>query len=371
MQDIKAERNVGIELLRIIAMGMIVLFHITGYYWKTSEFSSAYVLNEYLRLSLICCVNIFGMISGWVLSRSQIHIAKLLELWFQCLFYSITILICFKVISHQPPKMTDMFYFVPVLSGCWWYITAYFGIILFIPLLNSAFTFLPIKSQIYIGIGFFLLYSIGSCICLRADVFNLRFGYCAFWLLCCYVFGAILRSLSEKYGPIRMRPLLAGMLIIQFFYIIPVLWKLLELPLWKGINAVNGNYISPLAIIQAAFFLLLFAQLKISNNHIKAIVMFLSPLALGVYLIHVHPCLFEVFCKEGGLLGNISIPGYLWETFFVLFLIYFGCSFIDLGRKKLFEIIKIKVLSRKMEDLIVTSLAMPVLIVKNIFIEKQ
>jgi surface polysaccharide O-acyltransferase-like enzyme len=92
----------------------------------------------------------------------------------------------------------------------------------------------------------------------------------------------------------------------------------------------------------AIFLLLFFANLKISNFW-KRIIGCLSPMAFGVYLIHIHPLvLFGIF--KDGFTEYASLPWVL-EILAVLGMaavIYLICSLIDFIRLQIFKALHIR-----------------------------
>ena len=105
-------------------------------------------------------------------------------------------------------------------------------------------------------------------------------------------------------------------------------------------NIVNN--ISPSILILSIFMLKIFASIQVNNIHFIKIIEFLTPLTFGVYLIHVHKCIYNILIKD--LFVWISdAPIYLlWEYILISALcIFIICILIDYMRFKLFRFLHI------------------------------
>ncbi len=82
----------GIDLLRLIAMFMITVLHCVNQFsslLKSNTLLEGKILAYALESICYCGVDCFALISGYLLIYSQVKLAKLFNLWFTCIFYSI------------------------------------------------------------------------------------------------------------------------------------------------------------------------------------------------------------------------------------------------------------------------------------------
>lgn len=95
------ERNSNIELLRIIAMLLIVMHHFSVHGLGKEL---PYCLNRYIAGTTILGgkfgVAIFVLISGYYMCRSRFTVKKLLKIWGQVAFYSLSIFTAFFLMNR-------------------------------------------------------------------------------------------------------------------------------------------------------------------------------------------------------------------------------------------------------------------------------
>ena len=81
-----------------------------------------------------CAVDCFGLISG-IVGYKKYKFSNLIYIWINTSFYSSIISLYLYYINRMNCKNLILSFF-PILINRHWYITAYFGLYLFIPLLN-------------------------------------------------------------------------------------------------------------------------------------------------------------------------------------------------------------------------------------------
>ncbi len=136
-------RQSNIELLRIIAMFMIVIYHFsyhTGFDFKNDEYlliNRLFV--DYLGFFGKASVNIFVLITGYFLSeKTDIKLSKALKLWLQVFFYSIILYAASVILLGDSFSYTNLlFSLLPVSSGEWWYASNYIVLFLLSPFINK------------------------------------------------------------------------------------------------------------------------------------------------------------------------------------------------------------------------------------------
>ena len=138
----KRPRNSAFDILRLAAMLMVTLLHITGHGLRDVQiepFSGAYWIPLILNTFSLVAVNCFVLISGHFLSSQNSSPKKLALLWLQVWTYSVMVyvILClipgFDVHFRLSTLVECMF---PLLSNQYWFFTCYFLLYLIAPALN-------------------------------------------------------------------------------------------------------------------------------------------------------------------------------------------------------------------------------------------
>ena len=190
------ERNYGIDFLRILSMFMAVVLHVLGQGGildTAAPGSTNYWVAWLLEALMYCAVDCFALISGYVLSVTKTKISSVVSLWFQTLFYSVLITVLFFLFFHDASisKTDILISCFPIITKHYWYISAYLGMYILVPILNVAL--LNVKKQtleiVFIG----MLFVFGG-FSLKFDPFNLGEGCSVLWLSLLYLLGGYLRK---------------------------------------------------------------------------------------------------------------------------------------------------------------------------------
>ena len=196
-QNQQTQRNIGVELARIIAMYFIINLHILyhgGPLFNSKILSQENNLYIFFATLFDSGVNIFGMISGFVGYRSH-KFGNLLHLLIQTSFYNYGIAYYFSKTRPEyrvDPNKNHFIY--PAFIIDYWYFTAYFIMYFLLPLINSGINSMDKRKY---GIFNFVVFLFFTCfyqirhysIVLRHDLFQLNNGYSYIWLLILYFFG--------------------------------------------------------------------------------------------------------------------------------------------------------------------------------------
>ena len=345
---VKKERNPGIELLRIIDMYAIIIHHILHHGKLLSKYSK---YQELHFINILCFFHIcvFGLISGIVGNKTHKY-SNLLYLWFYVLFYSVGINIIYKLYYPNLVKNYETFnWFFPIIFLKYWYITAYFGMYLFLPIINKGLSIIN-KSELKIIvlslIGIFIIWRDFNHF--KGDPFQFNSGYSVIGLLLLYIIGAYL----GKYIIIKKTNIFIH--IIYLIIYICSSYLCYYLFIYKGIKAKLIYMIklkqlfslrinSLLMIIQGISLTLIFSRINYNKFLIK-IFCFLGPLTFGVYLIHSHPYIYTIEFQKIFQNYPINIP--LKTLIFLVLLkgikIYALCLIIDYFRNLIFKFLKIR-----------------------------
>lgn len=340
-------RNAGIDLLRIVSMCMIIVIHMNGY-GKASEmidaFSLKYFCSQVLVFFVACSVNAYAMISGYVgctKATSGNSVRKFLKLWFCVLFYSVSLMLLFKIMYPEQISGRQMLESAfPAMSMQYWYFTYYIPVLFLMPYLNI---FIAKMDIIFMRKLISLLFFLFSIIpwAFQTDWFGLDGGFSAWWLIILYLFGAWIQketeetdSLFAKCKKSQLLFVLAGLILIQI---------LLRYALDKvgvAIGAESGlmhdfcSYTSPFIVAEAGVLLLLFAKLEISQAKSSAIISQVGAASFGVYLIHDNQFVRQYIMMDRFVrVGQLNPIAYVFAMLGCAVGIYACCATVELLRK--------------------------------------
>ena len=158
-------RNLGIELFRIVCMLLIIAFHMSDH-GVISINSSMPITGNWLTLALARLGGAIGncafvIIGGYLLCMKEFDSRRVIKLWLQTLFYSIICgLIAFKIGVIDVSVKSIIMMLLPITYNEYWFISSYLILMLLVPFLNPL---LKGMSRNHILL-FIFLYTIGSYI---------------------------------------------------------------------------------------------------------------------------------------------------------------------------------------------------------------
>ena len=312
-------RNSNIELLRIVAMFMVLMLHVN--FWSIGYPSSKDCITAPMptffriafELACIIAVNLFVFISGWFSIKASVKgICKFL---FQC-FFILTLTYCIGLglgyASLTFIQIAELFF------AHAWFVIAFLFLYILSPLINTFCNTHSEKALRYFIIAFYLLQTfygnIAGVIKYTSD------GYSPFSFIGVYVVARYMRLYGKKwykYGPAIY--IVSTLLLIVLYQIS----LYLEIP-----NLGNQllKYTCPLNITACIGLVTWIANLQPRYNKI---VNFIASSAFAVYLCHI--CLDWTSKKYAGISHNIynqfSGISYL-AVIFVFMLAVFSASIL-------------------------------------------
>lgn len=359
------KRQANFELLRIVAMYMVVIMHYlnqtVGSMFFDGGLSGLRPAAIVLDALCIVAVNVYVLLSGYFLSAAAFSWRRVVRIIAQTLFYTMLIPLLLAAFSVLPASEVFSIYHIwnsifPVQSGHYWFITAYVVMVLFSPALNAALEKLDRKELRWMLAALLLFFCVGksfSPIQFSTD----RYGYDFGWFLVLYLIGGYLR----KYGPEFMTTAARGWAV----YLGSVLGiAALELCLVGPGGRVEGlryyasvpfHYNFLLCLTGALGLFCAFSHIRIKEGKAAAFVRRVSPAMLGVYLIHEQAdAAGRWFGWVNGLTGRLGsafaqtmeggtcvtpVPRYLLLLLLQVTLVFAVCTVLDLLRGRLFTVL--------------------------------
>ena len=350
----KTVRNHGIDFIRIIAMYGIVINHII-YIKKTFNKYKKYKELKIFHILLFWHNNGFAFISGFI-GYKKYKYSNLFYLWMCVFFYSV--IIHFIYLKYKPQYVTnDNLYYnlFPIIFKRYWFFTSYFGMYLFLPVLNKGISYLN-KSELKICfISIIIIFVFWHDIMNhKNDIFNTNKGYSVLWLMIFYITGAYFGKYEIKfYKTKKIYFLFINFLIyilISFIYYIIFNYNMNKLTenfkitiIKKLKELFTENYDSNLKVIQSISLILFLLQINY-NKYLGKFISFIGTLTFGVYLIHNNKCiekdiLNNLFDNDQNNISILSVYRLFISKGLLVFII---CMIIDYLRYLLFNLLKIR-----------------------------
>ena len=294
----KAARLANMELLRVLAMMLVIVLHFLGKGGAltplTEKTISAAGWTAWILESLaIVAVNVYMLISGYFLVESTFKGKRLAGLVLQVLFYSVGIYLigaAAGLVSGEGFSVYDTFQiFLPVAKNHYWFMTAYIYMYLFSPLLAAGVKKLS-KRQFQVVLGLLLFW-----FCFLKSVMPIRLetdgkGYDCLWYLCVFLAAAYIRLYGLKLCKGKLRCLLlylaccAG--VFGEAFVLRLIW--LRTGRLSDMLQISCEYNHVLVFAGAVALFCLFLQLRVGEGWFSKAVCAVAPLTLGVYLLHEH-----------------------------------------------------------------------------------
>lgn len=191
-------RQSNMELLRIVAMFLIVLFHCS--FKSGFDFSSFTVTNVAIKTLWMggeLGVNLFMLVSGYFLINGKYKGNKLISLIVQVLFYwAVTVIAALQLgLLDIPNKRSAVLLLFPILTNQYWFVTAYIIIYIFTPWFNPFLKSLTKEAFLKLILVALVLWSfiptgLGA---LNGQVEGTLYYSRLLWLGLIYVIGAYLK----------------------------------------------------------------------------------------------------------------------------------------------------------------------------------
>lgn len=342
MENIKTEmvtkRNSSFELLRIIAMLMIISHHFSlwgqGMAADFSEGINRYVAQIYFVGGCLG-VDIFWIIMGYFMSQSKFKIEKVIKIDFAMIFYSvIAVLICVFALKQNITVEDWVKAFFPLSTESHWFMTFYVAVYFLSPLFNRAIKNLEKKQfTVIVAVMFFI-------VCVTPILFlPLRlshFNHYSLIPIYGYFIGAYLRKYPVKFMdnvPVALSVFVTCLVILSCASILGA--KYPDNHLLHALKDMLVTHSTVVMIICAVSAVMLFKNIKLGKVNAINII---SQTTFGIYIIHELPLLRGVIWGQVFKTQNmVHEPMFILNSLRIIFTLFIGCGIIETVRIYLIE----------------------------------
>lgn len=295
------KRNLSLDLLKIICMAMVVVHHVNLFGMdmeKVSLFSGVYVFRNISESFCVVAVNCFVLCTGYFLSTKEVRYKRLISLWVQVATYSTVIYIILSVFTELEITFNLKDFIkqcFPLLTDQYWFFTCYFLMYILIPVLNKFIQHTEKKEYLQCLITLLVVFSVADNLNVLGNSFGVKSGYSLIWFFVLYLVAGYIRKYPLQYGAKTYGKLYILISFLSFFIKVFMDGFADKLPPIYTDNRLYA-YNSPFVFGAAVCCFLFFVNLKINikNKKIEKLVMTISELSFGVYLLHEHNMMREV-----------------------------------------------------------------------------
>lgn len=352
-------RDYNIELLRVIIMYFIVIFHFVVHGMKLwnvkdmpvdiGDFKSIFNYSSTWIVTIITsvAVNVYVLITGYYLGNNStfkftIYCKRFIKILIPTIFYSIILNLAYHLSEGRIPSVNEMVKSLfPIYNDAYWFVTKYIGLIALSPFLGIILNCINKRIHVLLVLIMLILTceitpTIGYCHVYDAD------GMSILWFITLFITG----SFINKYDIcIRIRNnsgklfIITGLLIAAIF-LIRNFYKMQH----GGYTIISKPHYNSIEIYILSILLLIWAsKLNIKDTGIISNIAKMGYLTFGIYLIHdnnyVREMLWNKIVDSNAFIESWFHIPYIISISAVIFL---GCALIEKFRFELFKRSKVE-----------------------------
>lgn len=276
-----AERDSNFELLRIIAMIMIVIWHLCVHGLQNSiniqDLSSTNQFIFYLiKSATVVAVNIYVFISAFYSHKiTTLNFNKIFKLFFDTFIFSLGIYLTLMLTNIYPLSIRFLLLSsFPILSGTYWFVTVFMVLFVLSPFLNIVINNLSQNNYLVLISILFFIDSLWQFLYVVNNI-GTYYGYSIFHFVTMYFIAAYI----GKYGFIAFD--LHKILYLVGFGITTLMNAFLTFLFSGNLDRLYW-YNSPIIVISSYCLFMFFANLEFTNRSIN----FIAKYTFGIYLVH-------------------------------------------------------------------------------------
>lgn len=335
------KRMANLELLRCVAMMMVVVLHYLGKGQLLPELTgedlgmqgvAAWLLETFS----IVAVNVYMFISGYFLCTSSFRLSRLLKLWLQVWLYSVGFGLIGMLAGIMAETSADTHLFLTLLFPVWmehyWFMTAYIFLYLLLPFVGIALQRMT-KQQLRCTVVILLIVFslIKSVLPLRLEL-DAK-GYDCIWYLCVFAAAAYVRRFGIPFLEKRGRGifLYVACSLLAFCGTMTLRQVFLRTGSFGRMTGMCLEYNHILPFLAALGLFYVFLKMDFQGK-IADVIVKISPYTLGVYLLHENLGLRYTWQNWLGADRVNGVFSLLWHTLLAVVTIFAAGIIVDMLR---------------------------------------
>lgn len=352
-------RQSNFELMRIISMFMIIVWHIFLYGVNMDTAApNIKLMFDFFRSILVVHVNSFILVSGYFLTNSSFKMSKLLKLNNAVIFYKVIIFLIFIFLGiAEIDSVSILRNIFPLDLENYWFIRIYMIMYIFSPFYNIFINSISQKTHKKIILIMFCIFSLISTFTNQEAIGNntVNYGYSIVSFTFLYFIGAYFRknSIDNTYFGKKYSNSFKQLLFIILFFVLALFNYSLHITSIQFLNHEKlmayigkiiyisfNQYDNPIVLLQSICYFFIFYYMNFSNKFINIV----SKTVFGIYLIHenvfIRNNMYSLFkFPEFSVSKNVFV--HIFGAALIIFVFGFIIDFI---RQTLFNFIyKLKI----------------------------
>lgn len=351
------KRQLNYELLRTVAMLMIVCLHYLGKGGllvdpARADMTAAGYTAWLIEAFCLVAVNVYVLISGYfgadsgrdVLSMDASDVVRRpLRIWKQVIFYSLFFGVIALVTGIQRFDVYQCFtYLFPIVTEHYWFATAYVVLCILMPFLNAGVYHMGRGTLRVLLAALLLLFCVSKTVLPMQLPWD-KYGYDAYWFVTLYLTGAYIRRYGVKFINNRVKAAFVYIGSVLVIFASFVILRLVYLRTGRFEDLINYGYTyNFLFCYTGAVGLFLAFQNRAGDGQgaskserLRKPIELASSATFGVYLIHEH---INVRDKWGMLVDaqavlNGSVALFVIKMLGTVLLVYVVCTLTELCRQ--------------------------------------
>lgn len=313
------KRQANFELLRIVAMLMIISLHylVKGFVVTSTPLEKPVGAFAWLiEAFCIVAVNCYVLISGYFCVESVWKPGRIGSLLCQVLFYSLLVPCVLLLLGAESAKRMELYDWIdcvlPIETEHYWFATAYLVMYLFAPFLAAGIRQMEKRQLQVVTVLLLCFFSLGKTI-FPVFLVTDRYGYNFGWFLCLFVVAGYIRRYGIPWLEKRSHAAAVYLLSSLGIWLLALLSNILEnrskIDAYSYYANMPYTYNHLLCLVSAVSLFYFFKNLRIREGRFADVVRKLAPYTFGVYLLHEHNLVRHVWMNW---LGVEKVRESLW-----------------------------------------------------------
>ena len=329
----KNEKLSSIELIRIIAMLMIIIGHLIGHTHFIDNIPNR-TINYFLisMLQVICypATNIYVLISGYLLCEKTYKTKRVATIWLHVFLYSMIGFGLGAVILKQFSFSSLLKALLPISGDQYWFARVYFGLYLLMPFLNLLVDKMNKRKHELCLMICTIIFSLWRSFIPFAATLNPEGGNSIIWFIVLYLFGAYVRRYGKECKKPRTHPVLYALLFIAFAYCTRIFIELLSNKIGLGGKGTSlFTEFTSFPMLFSAMCILLWEDKKKHIKKAEKAISWVASSTFSVYLIHENVYIKRIFYPKIDIPVIANTPYAALLIIMAAIIIFTVCVFID------------------------------------------